>query len=170
MVLTDGGDHTSSQLWNGWGPCAYGGAPLIGGRGMAMDGCILRAIRSLWAWLSTSQQDAVANNSDALHGAVVVPLTLPLAGLVSNPWASQPPVRRRRKRRFVYQPADQASLLYLSLTRCGAAHTLRTYGPRRTTTKPLSLAPHRGDPGVRDPEGGVSPPGSQQPLDCPFWF
>ncbi len=125
---------------------------------MAMDGYILKAVKPQPARWLACHRAGITSDSQSLCGSRAASLAFPGAGVAGNQQSSHPFVRYHQKNCFPRRTADQASLLYLSLTRCCAAHTLRTSGPRSTTTNTLSLAPHRGDPGVRDLEGGVSPP------------
>jgi len=136
MVHRNGGDHTSSQLWNVTGPCAYGGAPLIGGRGMATDGCILKAAKPRSACLPASRRAGMASNSQASDGSTAVLPVFPTGDSVCNSRSSQSPVRRLWKNRPPHKTVDQASLLYLSLTRCCAAqHSV----PMGRVAPPLDL-------------------------------
>jgi hypothetical protein len=166
MVHTDGGDHTSSQLWSIAGPCAYGGAPLIGGRGMAMDGHALRAVGPQSVCRPGFFRVEAGVQGSTRRGSA--PLDSPRKSALRPFDAVREDVSPPGIESAV--AANQTSLLYLSLTRCCAAPALRTIGPRGTTTSLVPSAPHRGDPRVRDRECGIPHERPQESLGLPFFF
>jgi hypothetical protein len=166
MVHMDGGDHASSQLWSVAGPCAYGGAPLIGGRGMAMDGHTVKAVGPQRVCrLGSFKVEAAARGSSwhgfAPLGSSCQPALRPFHAVWED--VASPRIESALA-------AKQTSLLYLSLTRCRAALVLRTIGPCGTTIALVPSAPHRGDPRVRGRECGIPHERLQQSLGLPFSF
>ena len=129
---------------------------------MATDGCILKAAKPIGARLFASHWVGTAGKGLPYCGSMVADCGFTATGSIRNPKSEirnlahqqfHAPLKNAPSARIdSTAAADQTSLLYLSLTRCCAAQTLRTIGPRGTTLEPIAPAPHRGDPGARDPK------------------
>jgi hypothetical protein len=120
---------------------------------MATNGHILKATRPLSACLHAFYRNGIVRNGSAKCGLRIGAVTANRQSEIRNlsDRNRRPPQRiALSSRTDSTVGVDQTSLLYLSLTRCCAAQTLRTYEPRSTTIVPIALAPHRGDPGARD--------------------
>ncbi len=164
------------------GPWANGGAPLAGGRGMAMDRFTIQAARSLPAQILRSWRTGESGNAGT-------------PGVLRHRDGHD--VRRVRDSRFPSTHSDgegcrqrrghsvcphrlstreeasggfrretslnamclprlarhYTSLLYLSLTRCCAVSHTGRLGPHSTPSELITFAPHRGNPGVGAPDG-----------------
>lgn len=158
------------------GPWANGGAPLAGGRGMAMDRFTIQAARSLPAQTLRSWRTGDSSNAGipgfSRHGDGHEARRVRDSRFPST--HSDGKCRRQRRGHSVCPhrlstrteapgrssrgsslnamclprlARHYTSLLYLSLTRCCAVSHTGRLGPHSTTNEPTS-APHRGNPGV----------------------
>ncbi len=156
------------------GPCAHGGGPLTGGRGLATDGYTLGVAGRLSAHPATRHIVAGADDSqmccvrpDRIHGHVPRDETdRLLSGRRWKDMAYSLLLLAASARRHVRRPGPQAdrphraaegrsgsrlvllSSTYLSHRAARPAGT-EPFGSRSTILLPIPIAPHRGSPGAR---------------------
>ena len=168
MVHGNGGDHTSSHMWNVTGPCAYGGAPLIGGRGMATDGCTLKAVKpavGVFAGVPTGRDDQQQPSLWRLNGCTACNAH---HGLCLSP-AIRPTSRSTPSKESTSAQDGGSSFSPLLIShKVLRDPTLRTIGSRSTTTGPFLLPRIVAIQGRRIPRRDVPRLGFHEPLDCPF--
>jgi len=150
------------------GPCAHGGGPLTGGRGMATHAYILKAAEALSTCVPTSLRTADVGDSSrqlvrphggtrntAREGASALPTHRHRNERGSlHRLPSDPPVSTcENRRRLVLHRMHGSQTLLLSSTyisqRAARPVNPQGMGSRSIAVRLFSTAPHRGNPGAR---------------------